>query len=243
MKLKLIGTGAIGALQSSACTLINDDILVDMPNGIVKRMKQLGVDVSKIKRILITHLHGDHFLDIPFFMFEKFFTKNNDEIEIFCPPETQEKVKQIFDITFPGDYERVTKNTNIKFYEFNKLDKKEILENVFVTSYVVEHGNLKNSNGYIIENENKIIGFSGDSRLCDNIEEIVSKSDISILDMSLAEDGNNSHMGLNDIEFLCNKYKDKKIITTHMQDYTRKMAKLKGIENLIVPEDGDIIEI
>lgn len=36
MKLKLIGTGSIGAIQSSACTLVNDDILIDMPNGIVK---------------------------------------------------------------------------------------------------------------------------------------------------------------------------------------------------------------
>ena len=75
MRLKLIGTGSIGALQSSACTLINENILVDMPNGIVKRMKQLGVDVSKIKRILITHLHGDHFLDIPFLCSKNFLQK------------------------------------------------------------------------------------------------------------------------------------------------------------------------
>ena len=243
MKLKLIGTGSIGAIQSSACTLVNDDILIDMPNGIVKRMKQLGVDVSKIKNILITHLHGDHFLDIPFFMFEKFFAKSNEKIEIYCPPETQYKVKQIFDITFPGDYERITKNTNIKFNEINKLDKKEILENVFVTSYLVEHGDLKNSYGYIIEDEGKKIGFSGDSRLCDNIEKIVSKSDVSILDMSLAEDGNNAHMGMADIEYLCNKYKDKKIISTHMHDITRKIAKEKNIKNLIIPEDGDVINL
>ena len=33
------------------------------------------------------------------------------------------------------------------------------------------------------------------------------------------------------------------IITTHMQDYTRNEAKNKNIKNLIVPDDGQIINI
>ena len=72
MKIELVGTGSIGAKQLSASTLINDEILVDVPNGIIKRLKQTGHDILKIKVILITHLHGDHFLDIPFFMLEKY---------------------------------------------------------------------------------------------------------------------------------------------------------------------------
>ena len=243
MKIKLIGTGSIGATQSSACTLIDNEILIDMPNGIVKRMKQMGVNVSKIKKVFITHLHGDHFLDIPFFMFEKFFSKSNDEVEIFCPPTTKEKVIQIFDMIFPGDYENISKDINIKFNEFGQLNKYEILNNTFVTSYFVEHGNLKNSYGYIIEKEGKKLGFSGDSSLCKNIEEIVKNTDISILDTSLPEDGHNAHMGLNNIEFLCNKYKNKKIIATHMHDITRTKAKEKNIVNLIIPDDGDIVNI
>ena len=66
MKIQFIGTGSIGAFQSSACTLLDDEILVDMPNGAVKKLKQFGIDINKIKSVLITHLHGDHFLDIPF---------------------------------------------------------------------------------------------------------------------------------------------------------------------------------
>lgn len=243
MKIQLIGTGSIGAFQSSACTLLDDEILVDMPNGAVKKLKQFGIDINKIKSVLITHLHGDHFLDIPFLIFEKFFTKNSDEVKIYCPLETKKKVKEIFDITFPGDYEVISKNTNINFYEINDLNKKEILENIFITPYLVEHGDLKNSYGYVVEKEGKRVGFSGDSRLCDNIEKIVQNSDISILDTSLPENGHNAHMGLNDIEYLCNKYKDKKIIAIHMNDITREKAKLKNIDNLIIPNDGDIINI
>ena len=49
VEIKLIGTGSIGALESSASTLINKEILIDMPNGIVKRIKQLGENVLNIK--------------------------------------------------------------------------------------------------------------------------------------------------------------------------------------------------
>lgn len=49
MEIKLIGTGSIGAMESSASTLINKEILIDMPNGIVKRIKQLGENVLNIK--------------------------------------------------------------------------------------------------------------------------------------------------------------------------------------------------
>lgn len=62
MEIKLIGTGSIGALQSSACALINKEILIDMPNGSVKRIKQLGENVLDIKVLIITHLHGIIFL-------------------------------------------------------------------------------------------------------------------------------------------------------------------------------------
>ena len=79
--------------------------------------------------------------------------------------------------------------------------------------------------------------------MCNAVEYIVKNSNVSILDMSLAENGNASHMGVNDIEKICNKYEEKIIISTHMHDYTRQIAKNKNIENLIVPEDGQIINI
>ena len=39
-----------------------------------------------------------------------------------------------------------------------------------------------------------------------SIEEIVENTDISVLDMSFAENKKPAHMGFDDIEYLCNKY-------------------------------------
>lgn len=243
MEIKMIGTGSIGSTSLSACTLIDNEILVDVPNGSIKRMKQLKCNICDIKVILITHLHGDHFLDIPFFMFEKFFNECKEETIIYCPIGTQQKVKEIFEIAFPGDYEKINSAIKITFIEIQQINHKEVLDNTYITSKLVEHGHLKHAYGYIIEKNNKHIGFSGDSKICDSIQDIVENSDISILDTSLPGDGSYAHMGLNDIENLCNKYKNHKIIATHMYDLTRSLANNKKIKNLIIPNDGEIINI
>lgn len=243
MKINLVGTGSIGSKKMSACTLINDKILVDMPNGIVKKLKQLNCNILDIKVILITHLHGDHFFDIPFFMLEKYFNKSQQETRIYCPIGTQNKVKQLFEIAFPNDYEKINKSVNIKFIEFKDMNQEEVVKNIYVDSKIVEHGELKPAYGFVIQEGNKKVGFSGDSKLCEMIEEIIEQSNMSVLDMSLAENGNNEHMGLNDIEELCKKYKDKIIVATHMHDFTRETAKNRNIKNLIIPEDGQSINI
>ena len=66
MKLKVIGSGNIFSKQNSASYLIDDKILIDVPNGTCKTLKNIGIEPSKIDNILITHFHGDHFFDMPF---------------------------------------------------------------------------------------------------------------------------------------------------------------------------------
>ena len=242
MKIKMIGTGSMGASSFSSSILIENNILVDLGNGIDKRLKEFGVNPCSIKVILISHLHGDHFADIPFFMFDKFFNDASQKTIIYCPVGTYKKVEELFEIIFPGDIEKVYPNSNVEFREFEKLENEEILPGIFVNSFEVEHGNCKPAYGFTVKSGEKVLGLSGDSKICDGIEKIVSSSDVSVLDMSYVEKGVIAHMGLPDIEELMEKYKDKKIIPTHMHDDTRQTAKVKNLENLVILEDGEEFE-
>ena len=47
MKLKLVGTGAIGAFERSASSLVDDIILVDCGNGITKTVVQEGGKIEE----------------------------------------------------------------------------------------------------------------------------------------------------------------------------------------------------
>lgn len=242
MKIEFVGTGSIGALQSSACTLIDDKLLVDVPNGIIKRLKQTGHEISKIENCIITHLHGDHFADIPFLILDRFFYNVQTPINIYGPKGIENRVKDLFEILFPGEYNKVQEVGKVQFVEFEKMEHQILESEYYITSFEVEHGNCKPAYGYIVEKDNKKVGFSGDSKYCEAIDTIIQQSEISVLDMSFIE-GRIAHMGLEDILKIMEKYPNKKIATTHMQDYVREQAKEKNIENLIIPDDGEIINI
>ena len=241
MKVQFIGTGSIGAKERSACTLINDEILIDLGNGNVKAIKQLGNDLLKIKAIFITHLHGDHYADMPFFILDRMIYQNNikEDIKIYGPKNLEENTKVVHEILF-GNYEKNKQDARISFEEVKEEECKEVGE-YKVTPYLVDHGKVKPAYGYIVKNNEKRIGFSGDSIYCEAIDEIVKNSDISILDMS-SKKTVPWHMGIEDIIKICEEYTTKTIIATHMHAETRILAKDLKIKNLIIPQDGDILE-
>ena len=47
MKIKMIGTGSISVKERSSCCLIDDRILVDCGNGIVKTLLEQNVELVK----------------------------------------------------------------------------------------------------------------------------------------------------------------------------------------------------
>lgn len=243
MKLKTIGTGGVSAKDRSSCSLIDDRILIDCGNGILKTLLEQNVDISKIDTLLITHLHGDHFLDIPFLIMHRNFVSAKNELNIYGPEGTENTIAKLISLAYAeiDDWTKARDKAHVKFIEFKLLNNKEVTSNYFVDSFEVSHGSFKPAYGYIIKCSNKSIGFSGDSAYCENIDKIICNSDLSVLDMNYIN-GNNKHMGIQNIEFLAKKY-EKRIILNHMSQEARELAKEKKIENLIVPNDGDEFEI
>ncbi len=247
MKLQLLGTGSIAAKSFSACTLINNYLLIDMPNGILKNMSRFGLDVTSIKYVFITHLHGDHFVDIPFYMLYKFMNKCDFETIIYGPEGICERVKILYETIFPGDYDKIIDKINIKFIEYSGSDEFSLEidsgDNLGLKPILVNHGDLKPAYGCLVSDKETTVGFSGDSIFVDSIKEILNNSKTVVFDASMPYEGNASHMGINDLENLCTEYPEKKIICTHMGEGSRERAEHLFIRNLIVPKDGDVYEI
>lgn len=243
MKIQFIGTGSIDSNSRSASTLINGEILIDCGNGIVKTFKQMGTDIRNIRAILITHLHGDHTFDLPFFIndLHNYVDTLENEVNIYGPEGTIDMVQDLYKLAFREDGIKKAQEAKIKIHEFGKLINLKV-DKYWVSSYEVDHGGFPNCYGYTVTKDKSTIGFSGDSLYCESVKEIVDRSSISVLDCS-KEIGGFNHMGLDNIKKICEENPEKKIVTTHMKDLTREKAKELSIPNLIVPEDGDIIEM
>lgn len=233
MKIEMLGTGAIWTKYNSSSILVNNDMILDVPNGTLKQLLKSNYEVGKIKTIVITHMHGDHTADLPFLLL--YICRNTQEkIVIVGPQKIEENLESLFtaynfDIDEIKDRVEFMEVEDEKIYEINQYEIKSIL---------VSHGELKPAYGYII---NRKLGFSGDTSMCKGLEKIVKESSISIVDSSLII-GNDDHVGIDNIEYLVKKY-NKKIVVTHLRDMTRLKWKKKNNNQVVVPEDGYIFEI
>ena len=123
MKIEFLGTGSVRAPQLSSSILIDEDLLIDVGNGIVNRMKQTGHKIVDIENCLITHLHGDHFADIPFLIVDRIGGKN--PMRIYGPKGLEERMRKLFDLlVFPMDFETAKEKAKVQFIEFDKWKKK-----------------------------------------------------------------------------------------------------------------------
>lgn len=238
MNIELIGTGAIYSKYNSACTLINDDMIVDVPNGAFKQLLNLNRDPEKIDKILITHMHGDHIADIPFLLMYNYKAKQISRItKIIGPVGIKNRVEQLFEVY---DYHLLNKIN--EYIQFIELAPNEILEskeiNYKIQSVPVVHGNQNPAYGYIV---NDRLGFTGDASLCEGVEYIFENSKIIVADCSRIK-GDISHMGIDNLKYLVEKY-NKQIFTTHMKDEAREELKKLKISNIFAEEDGYKIEI
>jgi ribonuclease BN (tRNA processing enzyme) len=77
--------------------------LVDCGASSLIAMRRFGVDPNAIHMILLTHLHGDHFGGIPFFVLDaQFISKRSQALLIAGPAGTKKRVAEAMEVMFPG---------------------------------------------------------------------------------------------------------------------------------------------
>ena len=232
MKVRLLGTGAIYSKYNCSSELIDDKILVDVGNGVLKELRKINYDFTKLEMIIITHLHADHYADLPALILNLEVEENLKPIYIAGPKELKQNLIKLCHIYYQVFLDKFIEE-KIKFIEILSETKSiDLLNDYEIMVQKVNHCNIE-SYGYIINNK---IGITGDSCLCDQVLDIFENSKIVIADISMIK-GTKYHMGIDDIETIRKTYKNK-IIATHLRDDTREELKKKCLKDVIIKEDG-----
>lgn len=240
MHIELMGTGSIWAKALGSCALIDHTILLDCPNGLIKRLKNNKTDIKKIDICIITHFHADHYFDIPFLLLEQGMHHIREEAFVFIGPSgLAERIDTLFRLAYPELWEKVKKNAKIKVIEITEEKTPVYFEQYTIIPYKMDHNGM-DAYGYTIEKNGKVAGFTGDTLFCPNVEEIIQKSNIVFTDMSF-EKNSKAHMGFNNIISLKQKYAGKStIIPTHMSDCARDAYKKVFSD---IPVDGTCFDV
>lgn len=226
MTITFVGTGDAfgsgGRLQ--ACLLVNGTssrLLIDCGTTSLIGMRRLGIDPNSIPIILLSHLHGDHFGGLPFFILDaQFVSKRTEPLLIVGPQGTADRVATLADTMFPGMFER-QRDFPLRMLELQPGRRTEVGE-AFVTAYQVEHRSGKDSPslGFRIEWDGRVLGYSGDTEWTENLIPIARASDLFITELSSFDEKIKYHLNIESLKAHLGELRTKRLIVTHLGEST-----------------------
>lgn len=214
MKITVIGCYGGFPNKNEACSgyLIESgdcNILIDCGSGVLSLIQNY-IDINKIDAVILSHYHGDHISDVFCLQYQT---------AISFALGMRKKPLEIY-----------AHNLNTKFQELNYKEfciAKEINENsrldfgkLNITFKWMNHG--EPSLGMRIEEEGKVLAYSGDTGLCDNVLEICKNADVFLCEASLLNEyiGKiQGHLSGGQAGKVASRSEVKKLVLTHFPNF------------------------
>lgn len=148
------------------------DILIDAGDGVLRDLVLRRYDFSRLKGILITHEHIDHFCGLlPLYHFIK--QLGYDTSLIVVTPSEGDNISKLISLCDPTPTLKIEKAT---------AGSKIIIGSFTIEPFNVDH-TLKEAVGYVIfDKKGYKVVISGDTRACAELEKQLSNADLAILD-------------------------------------------------------------
>ncbi len=234
MNVQIIGNGNITSENFNACSLIDNNILVDTPPGTLKELKRLNKNLDDIDIIIITHLHGDHFFDLPFIILHEYVRKRSKELFIIGPKNLKKELGKLIKLAFKNILYKYISELNVTFIDAENIQNHEINEGLYLTSIKVTHGTLKNCYGYLFQKDDKVLGITGDIEMCPGLTYMLKKVNYIMIDVTV--DGKDNHLNLTELKALTEEYKINYVPVHYPDEITEELSKIKNVK-IINPEE------
>ena len=213
--------------------------LIDCGASSMSALRKFGVDLNAIGTIIISHLHGDHFGGLPFFLLSaRLIEKRRQPLLIAGPPGIEERLTRAMEVFFPGASETQLP-FELKFVEL-LAGRSAALNGIEVTPYEVKHPSGAPSYALRIRCGEKTIAYTGDTEWTDNLIPAGAGADLLIAECYCFEKKIRNHIDLPTLKEQLPKIGAKRVILTHL-----------GPEMLANPaeipfecaEDGKVVDI
>ena len=238
VEIRFLGTGDAAGSGGRLQTCIHahsgkENFLIDCGASSLPAMKRSGVDPSFIDLILVSHLHGDHFGGIPFFILDAQFSRRTRPLVVAGPPGVEVRVREAMEVFFPGS-SQVQRKFPVEFVELQ--DRRETpLGPLMVTPHTVIHPSGAPSQALRICLAGKVIAYSGDTEWTEALVEAARAADLFICEAYFFEKKVKYHLDYRTILDHRSQLECRRIILTHMnQDMLSRLKEL----DLESAEDG-----
>lgn len=247
MELTIIGCGdafgSAGRLQTSFHVVSEaGTFLIDCGATTMIGLNRLGLDPNAIETVFLSHLHGDHFSGLVWFLLHaKHVSKRAKPLTIVGPPGTQERLEAASEALFPGSL-RALPDYGLRFVTLQECTPVQV-DGITVTPFEVEHPSGAPSYALRFEIGGKVLTFSGDSQWVESLLEAAKGADLFICECYRFEDAPRFHMDYRTIAANLDRIAAKRVLLSHMSDAMLARRHEVDAELVILAEDGLTLDI
>ncbi len=245
MTVQFLGSGdAFGSGgRFQACIAVSASaggyVLIDCGTSSLIAMRRFGLDPNGVAVIVVSHLHGDHFGGIPFFILDaQLVSKRTTPLAIVGPAGIQERVLQAMEVLFPGS-SQVQQKFRITYTNFEDGRRQDI-GGIIATAFPAVHPSGAPAHSLRIELGGKTIAYSGDTEWTDSLLEAARDADLFVAEAYYAEKKIKYHLDYETLARHGDAMGCKRLIITHMSGDMLARLPLRGVETAV---DGLVLEL
>jgi ribonuclease BN (tRNA processing enzyme) len=244
MELQILGSGdAFGSGgRFNTCFYARDTqgaFLVDCGASSMIAIRKFGIDPNTIRAIFISHLHGDHFGGLPFFILDaQLVSRRTVPLTIAGPPGLRDRLMSTMENFFPG-----SSNVERRFETtIRELQPRiaNIVEGIKVTPYIVKHASGAPPFSLRFEVDGKTFCYSGDTEWVEDLREAAQAADLFIAECYFFDRQVKFHLDFATLARHLPEIGAKRVILTHMSAEMLPRIEEAGVE---AANDGMVISI
>lgn len=244
MRIHFIGTGdAFGSGgRGQTCIRIETPsarVLLDCGATALEGLSRAGIATNTIDAVIVSHLHGDHFGGLPFFLLEaQLHSRRSRPLLIAGPPGVQARVRAAQEVLFPGssgmDYRFRT--------DFVELPERRPMDicGLQVTAYPVSHGSGAPSFALRVEHGGRVFAYSGDAEWSDSLPEAANGADLFVCEAYFFDKPMKYHLNYRTLLEHRSSLNCRRLLMTHMS--ADLLARLSEVE-LETAADGLVVDL
>jgi ribonuclease BN (tRNA processing enzyme) len=242
VRLRFLGTGdafGSGGRLQTCFHVENGDLrfLIDCGASSVIAMNRGGIVPNLIDAILVTHLHGDHFGGVPFFLIDaRHASKRERPLTLAGPPGLEKRLAEAMEALFPGSNDKPY-DFPIRYVELRPRQRAEI-GSLAVTAHAVVHPSGAPSYALRVECGGKTLAYSGDTEWTDELLDAARDTDLFICECFAYDQKVPYHIDYRTLLANRDRLTCRTLVLTHMSE--AMLARLDSID-IECAEDGKTI--
>lgn len=244
MRLQFLGSGdAFGSGgRFNTCfhleRQMHGNVLIDCGASSMVAIRKWQVEPNAVSTVLVSHLHGDHFAGLPFFLLDaQLVSRRTAPLVLAGPPGFEERLMTVMEAMFTGSTKSPRKfDLDIRELE---LHTRAELDGLAVTPYLMKHFSGAPSYALRIETEGKVLSYSGDTEWVEELIPAGRDADLFICEAYFFDKVMKYHIDYSTLMKHLPEIGARRTIVTHM---SAELLARRGEIDCEAAHDGLIVE-